>query len=356
MKSKIAVGLSGGVDSSVTAALLKDQGCDVIGVHMLRWDTDMPGCTGDIDRADALKVAKKLNIPFRTVDFRHEYQHLIIDRFLEEFRRGRTPNPDIWCNEFIKFGAFQDYAVNVLGADGIATGHYARIIDSDRIHGLYTGVDAHKDQSYFLYRLSERQLSKAIFPLGEYTKGQVRELAEKYDLATAQKPDSVGICFIGDIDLTEFLKENLHVRKGDVVDINGNVIGNHDGVPLYTIGQRHGFTLTNYQGMPVYVIKKDNQNNRLIVGRGERTLIEEFCLVEEHWIHNNDITTKLLDQDVTVRIRHLGNQIPVVFSRNSEGIGICRLTMPIAGIAEGQHAVLYNGDRVVGGGVISYFY
>ena len=204
---KIAVGLSGGVDSAVTAALLKEQGYEVIGVHMLKVKESISGCTSEEDRNDALRVAKKLEIPFRVVDFTKEYREQVIKRFLDEYQNGRTPNPDIWCNEVMKFGLFLEYALNELKVDAIATGHYARIEcdETNQEYMLLTGVDETKDQSYFLYRLNQFQLSKSLFPLGEMTKVEVRKLAQKYDLPTKDKKESMGVCFIGDINMQDYL-------------------------------------------------------------------------------------------------------------------------------------------------------
>ena len=356
-KTKVAVGLSGGVDSSVAAYLLKRDGFDVIGVHMLRWNTDIPGCTGDQDRADALRVAKQLDIPFRVVDFRNDYQHLVIDRFLGEFQQGRTPNPDIWCNEFIKFGVFQEYALGELGTDMIATGHYAQV-DHTRGLRLLAGVDPKKDQSYFLYRLQQEQLSKTLFPLGEYTKDEIRKIAKRQRLETANKPDSVGICFIGDIDLNVFLREHLDIVPGDVVDGAGAIIGRHDGIPLYTVGQRHGFTLNKYFGFPLYVIGKDVERNRLIVGRNEESRINRLIVDQLHWIDPTVLTKDHIVSSVTVRVRHLGEllrgHLTVTGSMSDKGSQAeFVLEKPMKGLALGQHAVFYHDQQVLGGGVIS---
>lgn len=367
MKSKkqisVAVGLSGGVDSAVTAALLKDQGYNVIGVHMLRWDDDIPGCTGSVDRQDALKVAKHLNIPFRTVDFQNEYKNLVVDRYLSEIEKGFSPNPDIWCNEFLKFGVCMDYALNTLGVDKIATGHYARIeykppaclparqgFDGGFV--LRQGVDKTKDQSYFLYRLSQDQLSHALFPLGGLTKKEVRGLAQTYGLHVAHKKDSVGICFIGDIDVREFIKEHVPVFPGMVVDIEGNEIGYHQGIQLYTVGQRSGFTLTSYKGEPLYVVKKDQDRNVLVVGRGTDSDVGELVLTEVVAFCEATVSTKLW-----VRIRHLGELSACKTSLGQNGNVTVTLAEPIRGVSPGQHAVFYDEQsRVLGGGVISSTY
>lgn len=358
-QKKVAVGLSGGVDSSVAAALLLEQGYNVVGVHMRRFDVPQQGCSGSEDRQDALRVAKKLNIPFRVVDFRETYQRKIIDRFLLDFKNGLTPNPDIWCNEIMKFGLFLDYSLRELGVDYIATGHYARIErddGSDRLTSVASGVgcrllrgtDSSKDQSYFLYRLSQLQLAHSLFPLGDIYKGSVRKMAEDYGLPTAQKPDSVGVCFIGDINMKEYLKEHIGVEMGAVCDVEGNVIGSHDGVQLYTIGQRHGFEITEYQGDPLYIVKKDIANNILVVGRGKDSDVYEFEVVD--LVGEEDILRES-DKGLSVRVRHLGKIIPCEVSSMKDSL-VCRLSTPDRGMASGQHAVFYLGDLVLGGGII----
>jgi tRNA-specific 2-thiouridylase len=352
---KVAVGLSGGVDSSVAAAILIQEGFEVIGVHMRRIGTHDAGCTADKDRSDALRVAKKLGIPFKVADFREEYEELVIKRFLEEFQLGRTPNPDIWCNEVMKFGLLLDYAQSELGAEAIATGHYARVdnkLQDNSEYSLLTGVDDTKDQSYFLYRLSQDQLSKSIFPLGEMYKAEVRQRAEQLNLPTAKKRDSVGICFIGDIDMREYLKNNLEINDGDVETTKGEEIGRHEGVQLYTIGQRHGFSVAQYQGQPLYVVKKDVDRNVLVVGRDVESDIDRFTVGDLHWLSEK---SRLMMQGcgIKVRVRHLGTLIActVKFSDDESSIE-CTLDKPDRGIAVGQHAVFYCNDKVLGGGVI----
>ena len=370
-KIKVAVGLSGGVDSAVSAALLKDQGYDVIGVHMLRWDDDIPGCTGSIDRQDALQVAKYLNIPFRVVDFQSDYKKLVVDRFLSEVQKGYSPNPDVWCNEFLKFGVFMDYALHKLGVEYIATGHYARIKqignrnssirksstlyqkDSKEGYLLKRGVDETKDQSYFLYRLSQFQLLHILFPLGELTKNEVRARAESYGLNVAHKKDSVGICFIGDINVAEFITEHTVVSKGLVADMSGKEIGFHQGVQLYTIGQRSGFTLTQYQGDPLYVVKKDVQHNTLVVGRGVDSDVLGFT-VSELFIHEG---MDKLPESVLVRIRHLGELLVARIHVGAGGELKVEFTEPVRAVSPGQHAVFYDEHaQVLGGGGIALTY
>lgn len=360
--SKVAVALSGGVDSAVAAAILKEQGYEVVGVHLHQSDLGLPGCTAQSDMADAQAVANFLGIPFKIYDFRDEYQRRVIDRFVEEYQNGRTPNPDIWCNEAIKFGLFLDKALTDLGVDYVATGHYARVeektFESDvskpgKYYVLKPGVDPGKDQSYFLYRLNQEQLSRVIFPLGGMFKRKVRAIARELGLPVADKRDSVGVCFIGEIDLKEFLKERINFQPGEVVNTRGEVIGRHDGVQFYTIGQRHGFEITRYQGDPVYVIDKDVSRNRLIVGRDRESDVSSFMVADLHFINPFSPNLDFSEVSVGVRIRHLGKIMSCsVNSSEDSGSnllltkeGVCELKTPARGVAPGQHAVFYSVPR-----------
>src|SRR6195952_4146471 len=254
---RVYVGMSGGVDSSVTAALLKEQGYDVTGVYMKNWSQDMPGlvCPWKEDYQDAKRVAVQLGIPFKMYDFEKEYRQKVVNYMVAEYQAGRTPNPDIMCNQEVKFKLFLETALED-GADMIATGHYARIQDGK----LLTGLDANKDQSYFLYRVQETALQKSLMPIGELEKPHVRELAKKLGLATADKKDSQGICFVGKVGIKEFLLAELGPQKhGAIVDQNGQAIGKHDGALFYTIGQRHGLDVGG--GLPYYVVGKDMAKN-----------------------------------------------------------------------------------------------
>ncbi len=358
-EKKIAVGLSGGVDSSVAALLLKQQRHDVIAVHMKRIGTGGGGIDAKKDEEDARLVAKRLDVPFVVVDFRKEYKEKVIKRFLDEFQHGLTPNPDIWCNEVMKFGLFLDYALNELGADKMATGHYARVIASSREgdgssimqYELLAGIDKSKDQSYFLYRLTQHQLGHALFPLGGLRKSKVRELAKQAGLLTARKKDSVGVCFIGDVDMREYLRKHLDLQPGLVRDVKGEVVGTHEGVQLYTIGQRHGFNMTKYRGIPMYVVDKDVKNNVLIVGRDSDSDVNKFYVSELHWILP-DNKRYMESGQLRVRIRHLGKFIPCSVGTIENDKLLCHLESPQRGVASGQHAVFYLGDVVLGGGVI----
>ncbi len=346
-KSKIAVGLSGGVDSSVVAYLLKEQGHDVTGVFMQCWDAKADGCRADDDRADAVAVAAKLGIKFVSLDFVKEYKERVIEYFYREYESGRTPNPDVMCNKEIKFGLFLDWAVKE-GFDYVATGHYAQVKHVADEYKLLMGVDATKDQSYFLYLLGQEQLAKTLFPLGELRKDEVRQIAQQVGLHTFDKPDSVGICFIGEVDIKEFLKKRLIPRSGNVINTKGEVIGKHDGVVFYTIGQRHGFEITKYVGLPVYVIGKNAERNELLVGFAKEGDRASFTVDNVHWVGS----TPKMPLACEVRIRHLGELYSCVVSEGDGGMLTVTLEEPIFGVASGQSAVFYDKKELLGGGII----
>lgn len=356
--TKVAVGMSGGVDSSLTAQLLVEQGYDVTGVFLECWRA--PGCRSEEDRKDALQVALKLEIPFKVLDFKDAYKNKVVEYFFDEYEAGRTPNPDVMCNVEIKFGLFYDWALDQ-GFDFVATGHYAKTDHQQ----LLVPADTHKDQTYFLYRLTDNQLQHVMFPLGEMTKEEVRAEAAQRQLHVAAKKDSVGICFIGDINVHNFLYERLGENPGEVIDTQGNVIGEHRGLWFYTVGQRHGFdinkvtlitksdgTVINKHNIPpFYVIKKLPKTNQLMVGFGAETYFEEFNVRDIHWISGHaPHSTKVL-----IRIRHTGKLIPGQLV-TIEGESKVNLDEPTQGIAEGQSAVFYqqvNNQLVcLGGGVI----
>lgn len=383
---KVAVGISGGVDSAVAAALLKEQGHDVIGVHLYCWDKG-PYCTADKDRASALRVAKHLNIPFVVWDLRKQYKEKVINYFFDEYRKGRTPNPDVMCNREIKFGIFMEKALKELKVDKVATGHYARIVrskqltvnskeksvncelrtkDAKRRYLLLRGVDETKDQSYFLWILTPNQLGHILFPIGHMTKKEVRAKARKLNLPCAERPDSQGICFIGPVNVSKFLRENLPIKKGPVVNTKGEAIGEHDGVWFYTEGQRRGFSVKGGQGYPLYVIKKDLKTNTLVVGRGKESEVKEFEVEEANWINQQTANRKQLT--VGMRIRHLGEIMPAKIEMingqmvNGRSDAASKLAFPLRlnvkipatrGVAPGQSAVFYKGEEVLGGGVIA---
>jgi tRNA-specific 2-thiouridylase len=356
---RVALGMSGGVDSSVAAHLLVEQGYEVTGVFLECWRA--PGCRSEEDRKDALKIALSLGIPFEVLDFKQTYKDKVVEYFFNEYEAGRTPNPDVLCNKEIKFGLFYDWAMEH-GFDYVATGHYAAIFeDSQQKKFLTVPKDEHKDQTYFLYLLNENYLEHILFPLGNLKKPEVRKIAEEKSLHVATKKDSVGICFIGDINVHEFLRERLGENPGDVVDLEGNVIGSHTGLWFYTIGQRHGFTIQNktlvnqsdgstiekHNIPPFYVVGKNPEMNQLIVGFGAATYFSSFSVENIHWIDKKPELKKLL-----VRIRHTGKLLPCTLENTT-----VTLVEPTQGIAEGQSAVFYaeHEEHLVclGGAVIS---
>jgi tRNA-uridine 2-sulfurtransferase len=354
--TRVVVGMSGGVDSSVTAYLLKQQGYDVIGIFMKNWDdTDEFGhCTAEEDFQDVRRVCEQIGIPYYTVNFEKEYMEKVFQYFLDEYKRGRTPNPDVMCNREIKFGELLDKVMD-LGADYIATGHYARVEYRDGAYRLLRGVDTNKDQSYFLNALNQHQLSKTMFPLGSLTKPQVREIAEKAGLATAMKKDSTGICFIGERNFREFLQNYLPAKPGNIETVDGEVIGRHDGLMYYTLGQRQGLGIGGGHGktgQPWFVVDKDLERNVLIVAEGAghpRLYSTSLIATDVNWISGKEpessftCTAKFRyrqpDQGVTVHLRE-GNTVEVVFDQ------------PQKAVTPGQAVVFYNGEECLGGGII----
>lgn len=337
------VGMSGGVDSSLTAALLKDKGYDVTGVYMKNWTQDIGGfeCPWKQDFEDAKRTATRLKLDFLVFDFQKDYKQKVVDYMISEYESGRTPNPDIMCNQEIKFKLFLDTAMEN-GADLIATGHYARI----KAGNLYVAEDKNKDQTYFLYRVDKKALLKTIFPIGEFTsKEQVREEAKKRRLPTASKKDSQGICFVGQVGIKDFLKQYVQTEPGSIVDQTGNEIGEHDGAIFYTIGQRHGLNVGG--GLPYYVTKKDMVRNTIYVTTdlSDRNLwSKELELTELHWIDKEPVPSK----KYKARLRHRGPLIDCTLENNR-----LILSEEQRAISVGQSAVLYENNRCVGGGIIS---
>ncbi|MEO8581610.1 MAG: tRNA 2-thiouridine(34) synthase MnmA [Patescibacteria group bacterium] len=390
-RQRVALGMSGGVDSSLSAQLLVEAGYEVTGVYLECWRA--PGCRTEEDRKDALKVALELGIKFEILDFKQEYKDRVVEYFFNEYEAGRTPNPDVMCNKEIKFGMFYDWAMEQ-GFDFVATGHYAGIFcklprqkisvrddlasvvsqtetNNQNSFSLIIPADKHKDQTYFLYRLREEQLAHILFPIGDLTKDQVRVEAKKRGIAVADKPDSQGICFIGEINVHNFLKERLGENPGEVVNTAGEVIGRHTGLWFYTVGQRHGFeidgTWKSKQGEikhampPYYVIKKIPAKNQLVVGFGTETYRSEFGVEDVNWI-DEKVLTSYSTFPLFVRIRHGGKLIfcKIEVQKNdvekNESLKVT-LKEPTQGIAEGQSAVFYlnvNEKYIcLGGGVIT---
>ncbi len=348
-KGKVYIGLSGGVDSSVAAALLIKEGYDVTGVFIQGWYPDWIPCTWREDRLDAMRVAVRLGIPFVTLNLEDEYKRDVIDYLVAEYRKGRTPNPDIMCNREVKFGAFARWAYGQ-GAQYVATGHYARIVDG----ALCAGVDDSKDQSYFLWALSKDVLLRTLFPLGGMKKDDVRRLARRYGLPTATKGDSQGICFLGEVDIDTFLSHYIPPHRGDVLDEAGRVIGHHDGVLPLTLGARHGFTLTRREtnAEPYYVVARDIERNTITVahrayGGGLPSQKRDYELVSTNWIEE-----VMVGHTYTARIRHLGEKHALVVNTLSAGTARVAFNTPCT-IAPGQSVVLYDGERCLGGGIVA---
>lgn len=356
--TKIFVGLSGGVDSAVSAARLQEQGYEVHGIFMKNWTGDEFGiqadCPWEEDQAAAESVAKHLNIPFRSYNFEKEYREQVVEYFFNEFEAGRTPNPDVMCNTKIKFDVFLKRAITD-GADMIATGHYAQIHKSENsgVLELHKGADPKKDQTYFLHTLNQEQLNKAVFPIGHLQKSSVRELAEKYGLPNAKRKDSQGICFIGEIDVQEYLRSHISTKPGKIVNYDtGEELGDHDGVYFYTIGQRKGMGLGG-PGAPYYVVDKDIQKNELIVVRGNYhpALAKKSVDLESiHWIDGSDSPDlPKAGEDIQAAIRYQQKPQPAKVYPTELKIEFAE---PQRAITSGQSAVLYQGTKCLGGGVI----
>ena len=351
MAKKIFVGLSGGVDSSVSAALLKEQGYDVTGVYMKNWSKDLPGfpCPWKEDYQDAKRVAVQLGIPFKMYDFETQYKNVVVDYMIQQYKAGRTPNPDIMCNQEVKFKLFLRTALKD-GADMIATGHYAKTENGK----LLMAKDKNKDQTYFLYRVSKNALKKTLFPIGEYTKPEVRILAKKFGLVTADKKDSQGICFVGQVGIKEFLQQYMHKDGpgaklgGKIIDETGKTIGKHDGAIFYTIGQRHGLDVGG--GLPYYVTGKDMKKNEVYVTTNlddKKLWTKQITLTDIHWINDEPNLAKIYQ----VRTRHRGLLIKAKLAKG-ETFHELILEDEIRAATPGQSAVVYDEDQCLGGGII----
>ena len=350
-KETVFVGLSGGVDSSVAAKRLIEEGYSVIGVFIKTWQPDFLVCNWEAERLDAMRVAALLNIPFLTCDAEESYRTGVAEYMIEEYRKGRTPNPDVMCNRYVKFGTFLSYAKE-RGGMKVATGHYARIEEKEGVFHLSRGVDQSKDQSYFLWTLTQEQLACILFPVGDTNKSTIRKEADAINLPTSTKADSQGVCFIGDIDMKEFLKHYIHTTEGSVLDEAGNTIGTHDGALLYTLGQRHGFTITTdtAKSVPHYVRAKNIDENTITVSTTPLTLSKnEIHLSELNLIQGT------LPPICEAQFRYRQKPFPVQCRVRDDGRAILkvmdeRIEMP----SVGQSCVFYTGAECLGGGIISH--
>lgn len=378
-KKLVYVAMSGGVDSSVAAALLKKRGFDVVGVFMKPWQLETVSsikypvlsmgkedskslilntkygiqntCMWREDREDAMRVAAKLEIPFKTWDFSDEYKKEVTDYMIREYKAGKTPNPDVMCNKHIKFGLFLKKALEE-GADYIATGHYARLkpqfsISKFKILNskfrLFQAKDKNKDQSYFLWTLTQEQLKYCLFPIGDYTKPEVRKIAKKFGLPTHSKKDSQGVCFIGPLDIKDFLLSQIKPKKGKIMNLNGEVMGEHDGIYYYTIGQRHGLNISNGKG-PYFVIDKDIKKNIIYVGSNNDLASRKTRIGDINWIRK--IT---LPRMVDVKIRYRASSSKAILYPKGDLL----FRKPERAITAGQSAVFYRGQEMIGGGIIT---
>lgn len=355
---RIVVGMSGGVDSSVAALLLKQQGYDVIGVFMKNWDEkDENGvCTSTADWEDVQAVCQRIDVPFYTVNFEKEYQERVFKNFLEEYQKGRTPNPDVLCNREIKFKAFLEFAMK-LGADKLATGHFVQTENRNGHPVLLRGADTKKDQSYFLYMLKENQLERAVFPVGAMTKAQVRAIAREHGLTVSDKKDSTGVCFIGERNFRAFLQNYLPTKPGDMRTEAGEIVGKHIGLAYYTLGQRKGLGIGGCgDGRSWFVLEKDMEHNVLVVGQGEdhpRLYSRSIEASEPTWIADHPPMPMGQAFRCTAKFRYRQPDQNVTIVQDDGKIHM-EADEPQRAVTPGQSAVFYQGDQCLGGAIVDF--
>jgi len=356
-KDKVLVAMSGGVDSSVSATLLKEEGYDVEGAFIVTWQAPWLPCAWRKERDDAQRVAEHLGIPLHSIDLSHEYERDVVDYLVDEYSAGRTPNPDVMCNKCIKFGGLFAWAMEH-GFDFLATGHYARIEQAGNTYLLKTGIDRNKDQTYFLWTLTQERLARTLFPVGALEKKDVRELARHYGLPVAGKKDSQGICFLGKVDMKDFLMHYITPKEGDVLDMEGRVIGTHEGALFYTLGQRHGFIVPVHSPMqePLYVVGKDIEHNTITVaaetsGLSEAQAPQSIRLHDVNWIAG---TSPLKHTEpLQARLRYRQKLFEIRLEELMDTMVLVAPELPQRYVSAGQSMVLYKRDVCLGGGIIS---
>ncbi len=365
----VYVGMSGGVDSSVSAYLLKKQGYNVTGVFIKVWQPDTTDCGWKDERRDAMRVAAVLDIPFLTLDFSEQYKREVVDYMIEEYRLGRTPNPDVMCNRHVKFGSFLEYALKQK-VDYVATGHYAQNVFNEKTQKfeMKEGSDTNKDQTYFLWTLTQHDLKHVLFPIGHLQKSEVRKIAEEAGLPVFDKKDSQGVCFIGHLDMKSFLKEYIQTEPGDVLDTNGSVIGRHEGAVLYTIGERHGFTLKTKttEHEPHFVVSKDINTNTITVATQSESSYDsaQKDTAKINKVSFSQNIDDFIGKKIEARIRYRQERQPCVISQvenknkkpesQYDSEYIVTFDTYQKGMAEGQSVVFYNGNTCIGGGILNF--
>lgn len=349
-KKTVYVGLSGGVDSSVAALRLLKRGFNVVGVFIKVWHPDFLKCNWEEERLDAMRVAAHLGIPFLTCDAEEDYKNEVGNYFIDEYKKGRTPNPDVMCNQYVKFGAFLKFALKN-GADYIATGHYAQVAKEGDFYQMYRGVDTNKDQTYFLWTLTQKELSHTLFPVGDTPKSEIRKEADKAGLPTAIKKDSQGVCFLGHIDIPDFMSHFTELKEGSVLDVHGDHIGTHRGALVYTLGQRHGITIDSPTAsrQPYYVVAKDLETNTIVVDTEPPHIPEDTKMYLENV---NWIKDKLLRGPIEAQIRYRQTPFTVRVTSEENGDTYVTPSETIEKPSSGQSIVFYKDQKCLGGAVI----